>query len=351
MGETSEQTLLTNLRLVFTTRFSEGELRTLCFDLKVDYDSLPGEAKADKARELVAYYERRDSIHELIKVGRHNRPDIHWDDLSNGSSSNTLSERKRTPYRLFGLVALVIGGIFIIIMMLPKPSWDIQVNATPTISNMLTTTAAPTINSVSPTAIVPTAGSAAPTTNRVSPVVVVTTAGGAAPTINRVSPTAVVTTAVGAAPAIKHVSPTAVVTKPSGVAPTINHVSPTAVVPTAEENSSREVEILISASTLKDPGTLLIRDEHGSTVLVVSFTPGTQQVVKLPPGNYTYELQFERLQGEPTVNANCTNCTPIPIFPFLPSFLRGYFSLAENVSTGSVFITDFYVLYSPMNSR
>ena len=31
--------------------FSEEELRTLCSDLKIDYDGLPGRAKADKARD------------------------------------------------------------------------------------------------------------------------------------------------------------------------------------------------------------------------------------------------------------------------------------------------------------
>ena len=33
------------------------ELRTLCMDLNVDYDSLRGEGKAAKARELVLYME------------------------------------------------------------------------------------------------------------------------------------------------------------------------------------------------------------------------------------------------------------------------------------------------------
>ena len=40
------------LRQTLSSRFNESELRTLCFDLKVDYDDLPGKAKSDKAREL-----------------------------------------------------------------------------------------------------------------------------------------------------------------------------------------------------------------------------------------------------------------------------------------------------------
>lgn len=70
---------LIRLRQIFTTRFDEGEMRDLCFDLEnVDYDNLPGEGKANKARELVSYLERRDRIPELIATGRRLRPDVPW---------------------------------------------------------------------------------------------------------------------------------------------------------------------------------------------------------------------------------------------------------------------------------
>ena len=67
---------LTQLRHILIERFNEGELRTLCFDLNVDYDSLPGDGKANKARELVAHLERRERIAELIETGKRRRPDI-----------------------------------------------------------------------------------------------------------------------------------------------------------------------------------------------------------------------------------------------------------------------------------
>jgi hypothetical protein len=53
------------LRQSLTEQFDDGELRTLCFDLRVDYVSLPREGKADKARELVAYCDRHGRIVEL----------------------------------------------------------------------------------------------------------------------------------------------------------------------------------------------------------------------------------------------------------------------------------------------
>jgi len=66
------------LRQILTERFDEGELRTLCFDLGVDYDGLPGRGKAEKARDIVAYLERREQLQELVEVGRQHRSDISW---------------------------------------------------------------------------------------------------------------------------------------------------------------------------------------------------------------------------------------------------------------------------------
>jgi hypothetical protein len=83
-GETSKEKgkPLTELRQVLDARFSEEELRMLCFDLSIDYDDLPGEGKAGKARELVAFLGRHGRIPELLEIGRQLRPDVPWPDLS-----------------------------------------------------------------------------------------------------------------------------------------------------------------------------------------------------------------------------------------------------------------------------
>jgi len=83
-GPTSDRTHLTRLRRILTERFDEGELRILCFDLGVDYDSLPGRGKANKARDLVAYLERHKQLSALIEIGRFQRHDIDWDDMLKG---------------------------------------------------------------------------------------------------------------------------------------------------------------------------------------------------------------------------------------------------------------------------
>ena len=69
---------LTQLRRLLVQFFDAGELRTLCFDLAVDYESLPPGGKADKARELLAYLDRHSRVPELLALGRRQRPDVPW---------------------------------------------------------------------------------------------------------------------------------------------------------------------------------------------------------------------------------------------------------------------------------
>ncbi len=68
------------LRQALTDHFSDSELRTLCVVLGMDYESLPGESKADKAREVVAYLERRGRIPELVAIASRLRPNVSWQD-------------------------------------------------------------------------------------------------------------------------------------------------------------------------------------------------------------------------------------------------------------------------------
>jgi hypothetical protein len=54
--------------------FDEEELRTLCFDLGLDYDALRGDGRDARARELVAYYERRGEKMTLVRAVQRHRP-------------------------------------------------------------------------------------------------------------------------------------------------------------------------------------------------------------------------------------------------------------------------------------
>ncbi|WP_420642841.1 hypothetical protein [Candidatus Leptofilum sp.] len=66
------------LRQAIEDAFDESELRTLCFDLKIDYEALPPGSKVDKARELVALCLREQRIDELISLCEEKRPRVNW---------------------------------------------------------------------------------------------------------------------------------------------------------------------------------------------------------------------------------------------------------------------------------
>jgi len=85
---------LIRLYQILDTRFSDDELKTLCFHLDgVDYDQLRG----DKARELVSYLERHERIPELVKLGKELRDDIHWEDTPPEQLLARLKHARRSP--------------------------------------------------------------------------------------------------------------------------------------------------------------------------------------------------------------------------------------------------------------
>ena len=67
------------LRQNLTSCFSESELRDLCFDLDIDYETLPGTGKGDKVRELVLYCIHHDCIRELAAQVSRLRPTVNWE--------------------------------------------------------------------------------------------------------------------------------------------------------------------------------------------------------------------------------------------------------------------------------
>jgi len=76
LQQDTERKLLIELRKAVTSYFSIEELRTLCFDLGISYDTLTGEGNDAKVRELVAYFHRRGRVRELIEFIKIERPEI-----------------------------------------------------------------------------------------------------------------------------------------------------------------------------------------------------------------------------------------------------------------------------------
>ena len=62
-----------NLRQILTQSFNLDELRALCFDLKVDFESLPGDGKAAKAQSLIEHFQNRRRLHVLVTAVRQER--------------------------------------------------------------------------------------------------------------------------------------------------------------------------------------------------------------------------------------------------------------------------------------
>ncbi len=73
------ETYRSQLRQNLVAAFNDSELRDLCFDMNVDYETLNGENKADKARELIAFCERRQIVRDLAARCRELRPNVLWE--------------------------------------------------------------------------------------------------------------------------------------------------------------------------------------------------------------------------------------------------------------------------------
>ena len=52
---------------LYNTHFNEEEVKTLCFKLDIDYDSLMGNGKKGKIRELIHLFDRKGKIEVLIQ--------------------------------------------------------------------------------------------------------------------------------------------------------------------------------------------------------------------------------------------------------------------------------------------
>lgn len=50
------------------TLFNLDEMRTLCFELNIDFDDIAGSGKSAKARELVLYMQRRGQLERLYEA-------------------------------------------------------------------------------------------------------------------------------------------------------------------------------------------------------------------------------------------------------------------------------------------
>ncbi|MCB8977791.1 MAG: hypothetical protein H6657_10245 [Ardenticatenaceae bacterium] len=62
-----------HLRQVLTQYYSEGELRTMCFDMGIDYESIGGRGKAEKVADLVIFAQRNGRLNQFAAYVRQTR--------------------------------------------------------------------------------------------------------------------------------------------------------------------------------------------------------------------------------------------------------------------------------------
>lgn len=97
-------TSFAQLRELLDQHFNEEELRTLCFDVGVDYDSLGGRGKAANARELIELLQRQRLLPELLRVLHQQRPAVNWPDLSMLPDLTAANARQNQARQLFNQV-------------------------------------------------------------------------------------------------------------------------------------------------------------------------------------------------------------------------------------------------------
>jgi hypothetical protein len=90
------------LREILGTAFDDNDIRTLCFDLNIDYDNLPGEGKTRKIIELINNNAHQGRIEQLIDYCSQKRPDFPWAEIrraavGNPSSVDTAPDKGRVP--------------------------------------------------------------------------------------------------------------------------------------------------------------------------------------------------------------------------------------------------------------
>lgn len=90
-----------HLRHVLKKYYSEGEIRTMCFDLGIEYESVPGRGKSERVDELVYFAQRTGRLDHFAAYVRQTRSFIQLkmtdtlpelpETVSGGSSGTTIN--------------------------------------------------------------------------------------------------------------------------------------------------------------------------------------------------------------------------------------------------------------------
>ncbi len=104
-----------SLREKIRDHFDVSEIKTLCFDLDIDFEELPPGSKSDTVRGLIEYVERHDRLVALVTYLRTARPDIDWPDTARPLTQEALwGKPERTPFPFEPDFVFVSPGPFLL---------------------------------------------------------------------------------------------------------------------------------------------------------------------------------------------------------------------------------------------
>ncbi len=110
----------TELYELINKHFNEGELRTLCFDLDIEYENLGGRGKSNNVRELILFVLRKERYDDLYVQLKHYHPNVNWSEpeetiykqTPNTDNSPPLDSKSTNRSKSFGI--LIAIGLFAI---------------------------------------------------------------------------------------------------------------------------------------------------------------------------------------------------------------------------------------------
>lgn len=119
--QNSTQLNLAALRDLMIKSFNNEDLQALCFDLNINYESIPGESIDGKVMGLIEYVQHRNLIPKLMKRLRELRPKVNWnivyqtdlaeeklEEPTQPERSNLKNENAHANRRSMGVIGLIL---------------------------------------------------------------------------------------------------------------------------------------------------------------------------------------------------------------------------------------------------
>lgn len=103
-----------NLLALINQHFNRDELRSLCFDLGINFEEVPsGLSKTGEVRELILLFARQNRLNEMVAYCSKVRPHISWPNPHLTGVDNLLGNPVKPPQAYEPDIALIPAGAFL----------------------------------------------------------------------------------------------------------------------------------------------------------------------------------------------------------------------------------------------